>query len=287
MSKDFEKLKSIGIQKIYESTHISRAHIKSIFDENFENMSSVQIFGFISILEREYNLDLSELKEIAKEHFKNNLQNFEKVNKTKLFTTEKKKIDSKLVYIALVIVFGLFTIFILNPSQKKEISSLDNSTIESASTTILENANELNSSTLETNTTLQNMIDVQEVQSNEALKYLPDENITTPATEEINKEKTEPTPETALKITPKSKVWLGYIDMRDNVKHQSVFSDEFTLDASKDWLLSFGHGHINIYINGVVKEFTNPKNIRFSYIDAELKEISYEEFKTLNKGSGW
>ena len=82
-------------------------------------------------------------------------------------------------------------------------------------------------------------------------------------------------------------MWLGYVDLATYKKGQKIFSDEFSLDPSKDWILAFGHGRINIEINGIIKKFENPKNIRFSYIDGELKEISLEEFKGLNKGRRW
>lgn len=91
MSDDFEKLKSIGVQKIHEATHIGRIHIQAMLNENFEEMSNVQLFGFISILEREYALDLSELRAKAKEFFKSNTLLFENRKKVKIFTASKKK----------------------------------------------------------------------------------------------------------------------------------------------------------------------------------------------------
>ena len=92
---------------------------------------------------------------------------------------------------------------------------------------------------------------------------------------------------TSFTIKPKIKVWLGYVDLNTHKKYQKTFEDEFSLDPSKDWLLAFGHGHVNILINGVKKEYKIKKNVRFFYKDGELKEISLEEFKELNKGDRW
>ena len=80
---------------------------------------------------------------------------------------------------------------------------------------------------------------------------------------------------------------MGYVDLDTHKKYQKTFKDEFDLDPTKDWLLAFGHGHINIEIDGVIKKYKIRKNVRFSYIDGKLEEISLEEFKRLNKGSRW
>jgi len=91
----------------------------------------------------------------------------------------------------------------------------------------------------------------------------------------------------SFKIIPTHEVWLGYIDLETYEKGQKIFLDEFSLDPSKDWLLAFGHGHISIEINGIIKKYEIKKNVRFLYKNRELKEVNYEEFKSLNRGSGW
>ena len=57
-----QRLKEIGAQKIYEDTHIPVEHIQAILHESFDGLSKIHFIGFISILQREYNIDLSELK---------------------------------------------------------------------------------------------------------------------------------------------------------------------------------------------------------------------------------
>ncbi|MDX9756166.1 MAG: hypothetical protein RBT52_01475, partial [Sulfurimonas sp.] len=93
--------------------------------------------------------------------------------------------------------------------------------------------------------------------------------------------------ESSLKIISKSKVWMGYIDLSNRRQNQKTFSGEFTLDSSKNWLISLGHGLIDIEINGVILNSKKAQNVRFSYIDSKLKEIDIEEFKSLNRGNAW
>lgn len=311
MSEDFEKLKSIGVQKIHEATHIPRVHVQAILDENFEDMHSVQLAGFISILEREYSLNLSKLRNKSKEYFENK----KPVHKTKksatLLIASKKKRNLAPLYITLsVVIFVMFAIF--NKPSDGEISKIDNSAIKSAQEGILVVADERNASKAEDNVTLnaqtmpepavqqeimQNPVEpiaqlikqdpVQEVVSQEAIAKAVQEvtqEANKTAAQEVSKEVTQGS---SLKIISKNKVWLGYIDLSDYKQHQKTVLEEFTLDSTKNWLLVLGHGLVEIEANGVITKFEKSQNIRFSYIDSKLKEIDAEEFKKLNRGVKW
>jgi len=135
MNDGLNKLKEIGAQKIHEQTHISRGHIKSILDEDFESMTSVQFLGFISILQREYKTDLSELKSNALEYF-SQVEPTSNESK-KLFLVPQKKKDSKTTYIIIIVVIfiavSLFTIIsssVTDTIQDGEIQKVDKLLIE-------------------------------------------------------------------------------------------------------------------------------------------------------------
>lgn len=63
MVDGFEHLKRLGAQKIHDTTHISRKNIELILEKSFGELKKIQFMGFISILEREYSIDLGSLKE--------------------------------------------------------------------------------------------------------------------------------------------------------------------------------------------------------------------------------
>lgn len=277
MSNGFEKLKSIGVQKIHEATHIARSHIQAMLQENFEDMNSVQLAGFISILEREYSVDLSELKNKAKEYFKNNSHSVKKIKATHVFLAHKRKRKLTLTYIiGGVALLALFAIFIISPSDD-EIPAVDNTVIESAQSNISVVEIEQNSTAADENST-----------SADKNGTFADENST------LNKEKKVevPSPETPIatpsfKIMPNSKVWLGYIDLATGKREQKTFSDELLLDPAKEWLLFIGHGQMRVEINGVTTSFNNKNSMRFLYKNSELKEVDSKEFKNLNSGKAW
>lgn len=246
MNEGFDKLIEIGAQKIHEATHIARAHVQAILDENFEHLNSIQFSGFISILEREYNIDLSELRHDGMTYFNAKTPEVKVDNKVKVFVHSKKKGNLNILYLVIgVLVFIVFTFMSqsTNSSENSDVVIVDNSAIDSAQTYI---SSDINNTVVEQE---------QEIQ--------------------------------LLKITATNEVWLGYIDLDTSDKKQTTITNEFTLDPSKNWLLVFGHGQINIEVNGDVQEYTSSRTARFSYINGELKKIRLDEFKRLNRGSAW
>ncbi len=265
MNEDFQKLKDIGAQKIHEATHISKQHIQSILNESFENMSKVQFLGFISILEREFNVQLDDLKERGKEYFGGaSLEQEEEEPKVFVAPAQKKNYTKLYIGIAAVIFLfvAIFTLSNISSSSNDEIiESLDNSNIETAQQAIV-------APTQENNLSLQS--------SN-------DENISEVSMEEPQ----EKAVVKSLNVIPKVKLWMGYIDLSDYKKYQKLTAEEFSLDPQKEWLMSLGHGYVTFEIDGKLYEYNEKKNVKFHYIDGEIEKISAQEFKRLNRGNKW
>lgn len=264
MSNGFDKLKSIGAQKIHEQTHIARHNASAILQENFETMTKIQAFGFISILEREYGVDLTSLREKAEDSFKvEEIEVKETPENTKVFVAPKKKKNYTLVYVGVaLIIFVVAVFFTLDLSStaatKTSSHSIDNSAIESARENI------------EGNITSEIIVE----DNNETLEVVMIE----PEIVEVEK---------SFKIIPKSQLWLGYIDLSTYKKNQKLFSGELDLNPKKDWILTLGHGYVKVVINGEVTEFKDKLNIRLLYKDSKISKISYKEFKKLNRGNKW
>jgi hypothetical protein len=153
MSENLEKLKNIGVQKIHEATHIPRVHVESILNENFEDMNNVQLLGFISVLEREYPFDFSELKTKVIEHFESKRRLVKKGNSANLLIASKKKRNFTLIYVVLgLAIFVAFAIFNMQ-SKESEITKVDNSAIVSAQNNILVVSDDKNLSNIDNNIT--------------------------------------------------------------------------------------------------------------------------------------
>lgn len=262
MSEGIDKLQEIGAQKIHETTHITKIYVQAMLHESFEEMNRIQFLGFVSILEREYKINLDSLRAKGNEYFSDipHIQD----NKNKIIVAPKKKKNYSLFYITIaVIVFIAVTAFSItnfsSAQTDKKVQVLDNSNINSATQNMTPIIDELNAS-------------------------IEDENLS------VLEEDIEPEvilPPKSLKIMPNVKVWVGYIDLQTHKKYQKIVSDELTLDPQKDWILVFGHGDLNIEVNSEIQEFKTKDNLRFSYIDGVFEKITYNEFKKLNKGNEW
>jgi hypothetical protein len=90
-----------------------------------------------------------------------------------------------------------------------------------------------------------------------------------------------------LRIIPKAKVWVGIVDLDEERKKQAIISEAFDLNGSKKYLLTFGHGYIDIEIDDKVLHFQDPKNLRFLYSEGKLEQLGKEEFRSYNKGKLW
>ena len=258
MSEELDTLREIGAQKIYEKTHISLKHVQSVIHESFEDLTKIQFLGFISILEREYNQDLSSLKEKGLQYFEN--ESPKKSSPSSVFVEPKRSKKPTIIYIfiAVVVFIAVAYFTIVFNSSSPVVSKIDNTAIESAQKNI--NIVELNSTVL-------------------------DENITEPLVVVIEPEVV--VIPASLKIVAKSKLWLGYINRTDNIKKQMVIKEFLDLDPSKEWLITLGHGNVNIEINAEVEKFKTTNNVRFLYKEGKIERLTLEEFKKLNKGRAW
>ncbi len=280
MSYGLERLKEIGAQKIHEKTHISRAHVQAVLHESFDDLNKIHFLGFISILEREYGVDLADLKAKGLAYF-NDSRNKPASFNSAVFSQGKKKSSHLFLYVVLAIVlFGAFLYFELMPSMidNSQIQPIDNSAIENAQKNIdfpVEKKNE------DSNESLLSTVD----------NNLSETNITSNIDSVVAKIETQKNDlqmgAKSLRVIPKVKVWMGYIDIKTNQKYEKNLEKEMSLDVNKNWLLLFGHGNISIEVDGKLEEFNSTQNIRFKYIDGKFSQIDLEEFKQLNKDKKW
>ncbi|MEA3419166.1 MAG: hypothetical protein U9Q90_07165 [Campylobacterota bacterium] len=63
MTDTLEQLKPYSIDTIHDKTQISTQSIESLLEHDFSAFSKVRFLGFVSIVEREFHVDLSDYKE--------------------------------------------------------------------------------------------------------------------------------------------------------------------------------------------------------------------------------
>jgi len=275
MSDGLERLKNIGAQKIHEQTHIARHHVQALLHEAFEDMTKIQMQGFISILQREYNVDLSEFKAKVDEYYLLNVPEIDD-GETRFFVSPTRKKKYTFVYVLIAVaIFVVAMFFTLEnlalSSEKTDNHNIDNSAIQNAQESMLK------SDKLEALQEAEDKNETVEEETKEEKIKEEEKTVESKAVEVVK----------SFKIMPTSELWIGYIDRSNYKKYQKTFSGELELDPKKEWLLSLGHGYVKIEINGEIKEFNERSNLRLLYKDFNITKISFTEFKELNKGQKW
>lgn len=279
MLEELDTLKEIGAQKIHEDTHIALNYVQSVIHESFEGLTKIQFLGFISILEREYKQDLSDLRAKGIEYFEAEFVEDE-INKG-VFVVPKRNTKKTGLYIFIALsIFIVAIYFSFDFVQKKSTNEVDNSAIENAQKNMT--PTEKKSVIVDTNRSDANI----STQTTEKVQEKVEKQV-----EVVEKQKS-PKPIVTKKLSPlvvlpRSKVWIGYINKTDGIKKQTVTKDRLELNPNKEWLLSLGHGYVSMEVNGKKKRYSSAQNIRFRYIDGKLEELSVGEFKKLNKGRLW
>ncbi len=283
MNEELEKLQKIGHNQIHKDTHIALHHIKQLLSEDFEALNKVQLLGFISILEREYHLDLHDTKKNINDFFINQPVIVGKSHS--VFVVANKKKDMKTIYLSLVLVIFLIVAFlsITYTTQESEVL-VGNKIIEKVKQEIVsEKKIILKEPTAKINIKKE-ILPIQKIELKEESPIVQ-KKIVKPVTEVVKPKKKEIIEANELLITPRSKVWIGYINLKTKKKNQKVIKNSITL--KEDSLIVLGHSHIYLKINEKKFSYKTKGSLRLLYRDGTLKKISLEEFKKLNSGRKW
>lgn len=290
---DFEKLKSMKIDEIYNKTYVAHNNIEAIVNKEFDKLNRFKAFGFINIIEKKYGFDLSDLKAEADVYFKS-------IEKEKIVEVKEenpiKDIDKKWIILGVVALI-LFLVLIFQGDSEETDTKVQEVAVEQELKQEVQE-DKILEEFIEDEDYLVKKDELQEdniSQNNTALpEQLPieikEEVVVQEAKKEvvISKEKKEPTL-TLPKITiaPKQQIWVGVIYLDNHSKKEYLTTNTITLDTAKEHIIVTGHGHLVISIDGVKTDYASNDKLRFLYKDNELKLINMEIFKGLNNGKSW
>lgn len=268
--KSFEDLQELGASVIHEQTHIARAKLESLLNKRYDELTRVQFMGFISILEREYGVDLSSNRYDYDEFMQTHPDVV--LPKASVILQEKSRSRQKWVLVGIVAIAVLIALgsmiqgeLSISPSEDIiKLSSTDVEVVDQNTDTLLP---------VEMNTTAG--IPIAETNTS----FVQDEKNTSTASI-VNIEK-------ALSIKPVSKVWVGMMDMTTGKKSQKMTKDTIVLDGTKNTLFVFGHGRLEITTAEGKKTLRDRNMVWFTYENAKLQQINESQFAEINKGANW
>ena len=302
-ASSIETLRAVGAEAISQQTHISPDNIKKLLDGEFEAFSPIQFNGFVTIIEREYDIDLTEWRARFAQSVPEPeapLAGAQNDPFTHVLMAKKKQRLTVAVLAGLLVVVIVTTYFVLGSGSSEEKIELNNTAIEKA---------RANMATLGNRTASEAEMRTEAIQAArqsdgaEAEPMPPAEE--TPQTaaapvmegEPAAAEKPEPAPaESAqpaaveredLVILPKTKVWLGVIDAQTHRRETRTTDEPWRLDGSKTWLIVTGHGYLTLECGDENTTYTQIKQLLFLYEDGRCRQIDEAEFKSRNRGRVW
>lgn len=264
----FEDLLALGTEKIHERTHISRDKIELVLTKSFAEVGKVQFMGYVSILEREYGIDLQDLREEYAQFYQTHaglMAPKESVILQSVSSSKPKWVFAGLLVIAVLMGGGYLLQMKMSSEPKEEVMKLTTLAVE-----VVEDIKELNTTqsdeSNETNGSVQ-------VPVNEA-------NLTTTALAPMKSGNT-------IVIRPNYKLWYGMIDMATGARIQKITADPITIDTSKNWLIFLGHGRVEIESGNEKNILKEKETVRFLCENGVLKQISRDQFIERNGGKNW
>lgn len=264
----FEDLLELGTEKIHERTHISRDKIELVMTKSFAQIGKVQFMGYISILEREYGIDLSDIRreytDFYEDHSASILPKHSVILQASSDTKSKWMIAGA-VAILLLMGAGYFMQSKMSAMPSEEVMKLTTQAVE-----VVEVNQELNVSdvnvTAEMNATVQPLNEINSTVTSLSKPIVSGQQIT---------------------IKPAYKVWYGMIDLSSGGRTQNITSEPIVIDTTKNWLIFMGHGRIEIDAGGEKTVLKEQETVRFLCEKGTLKQISRTEFMERNGGKNW
>ena len=359
-----EYLKSLGIKEVSNKTFIHEEELERFLNANFDGINKTKAMGFIQILEREFHVDLSDLKS-AYLNYLNEHKNELEAPRQPLIMEEVKSEERKRVFFTIIFLAALVgsIVYIIkkydllnftSPNDIKTAPVIDQKEVDSAkinleklttpkkessntqkisqtqtktSSTTQENDlnfqlneqanNNQNQETTNTNndnfslnevltpqnenTQNNNEEESQNTNDNQKLDLSKlnediykntneqNSNIDQTNNDENKDQQEQKAVQNELYIIPKSKAWIGTIDL-DTLKKKDFLASKgkkINIDTSKNQLIMIGHRFIKIYFNGEPVKFKKKSPLRFKYVDGQLTQITRREFNKLAKGKQW
>lgn len=278
-----EKLKAIGADKIREATRLDLGKIEDILEKRFEKIAPVRAKGFVSMLEKEFSLDLSSwLEEYHQFYNQKNKQEGDQARGDLPCRSHQEK-NNFFFWITCTGLFVLgsgFLYWISSQAKIKEIIKMDRQDVQIE-----------NSQIQPQETTTQEIAVSQEVSSEEdqsernIVSQVPLKEL-----DEYGESVFSEIPydeENILFITANTPLWVGIINL-DTKKRVAKIKEEFDIPLDKQLLISIARGGFSASLDDEDRFFNTYKPIYFIHtIKGGLKQISKEEFMLLNGGVEW
>ena len=299
-----------SIKTISQKTNISLNVVQNLFDKKFETFSYPQAIGSITIIEREFDMDMKTLKQECKEYFKEHPLE-DGVSVIKPIDEDRPIIPQILIIFILgFLAYGAWYFFseyynkqIMPPSTIKTIE-LGHTVLQKDDTEkkkiiepeIVEEVYETNNSTEvvrveEKQTTEETIIDkniTEDTNTTRVETILPISKIVVEEVKEPIKEEikiiTPPTPRKIITLVPNEYMWFRLIDLSNKKRRAYKRSTQYKIDMREnDWLFATENSSFSLKDNGKLYKYSEEGKSFYKLDQSGIHKLTEEQFRALEK----
>ena len=309
-------IKEYGVKSVSLKTNISIDSLTKLSENNYLDFTKIQTLGFIKIIEREYNLELPEIKNNIREFFvENNNKEPNHLITTDVDSSVESGAFSKLIFyiFIILIVYGLWYIYenyykitiiqnIIEP--QKTYFNIENNRSKIEQTKKVVDKKPI---------VIAKPVKVEEIVEENKTKEIDKPivlNILNTLDDDINKssdinqtvqnyeinntieENKETIARSTIELIPSSKMWFGFINITNPKKrwHKSykrATAYSFDVNGSR-WLMMTNKAKFSIKDIEDTKEYDIKSTTYFKIDDEDgIKKLSYNEYKALGGYRVW
>ena len=282
-------LEENSLKTISQKTKISEDYLENLLNKNFAVIKKIKALGFISILEREYNVDLTTLKEEAREYY-GDMREDQSLTLS-LPITEEKKEKSKLFIFVVLALLGYASWYFFTQFDKKTLSKMipfiGESTLEDFVPDLKVQSTDIdNLSISKVNIDSEPLNKESDINTKPAKETIVEANTqnttTTQATEDINPVVTT---KKTVSIVPVHRLWFGMVNMDTKQRENFFVSEAYELDVSAHgWLVATSKAAFSVQDGVEIKEFNDAQEHYFKIDNHGVENLSKNDYVALG---GW
>jgi hypothetical protein len=295
------------IKEISYHTNISENNLEKVLEKDFSTLRKLQALGFISIIEREYKADLSELESEVRAYYAQFTPEVGATVGLSNTISKEKKEKSRGFTLIILLLLAYATWYFLTQFDREHLSKLmpfiDESTVgklvqsseKNGSTPlpIVEQSvqEEQEPTTLEVKESDEPIVLKSASSSSEGtqasatsalVESLVETEDSKPQTQEISD------PKEIVSIVPHNRLWFGLIDLESKSRDHFSVADTYALDVSnKQWLVATSSASFTLESSAGKEEFTDNQEHYFLISKEEIKSLSKSEYVSLGGWKQW
>ena len=286
-----------SIKAVSQKTKIPEENLQDLLKANFDTLKKIKTLGFISILEREYQADLSALREEAMEYYRQNEEDSRFSVHVPLEEGRKKR--SKLFKLAALSILAYASWYFFTQFDQRHLSQLipfmANQTTEDITPSDIEKkqediAVELSIESLVIDDTkmdpvVEKAIEVVEVQRDaETAKTVEVEDVQ----EDTEKAETVEAEVQSISIVPVGQLWFGVIELQSKKREHFTISQAYELDVeTKSWLLATSAAPFSLVQAEETRDFNDAQEHYFKIDKNGIQSLTRDEYISLGGWNQW